>query len=72
MKTPWTDKMDREHPLPEYPRPQMLRPLWQSLNGPWKYVITKSDVKPTRFDGNIIVPFSPETELSGVMRSVRA
>ena len=55
MKTPWTDKMDREHPLPEYPRPQMLRPLWQSLNGPWKYVITKSDVKPTRFDGDIIV-----------------
>lgn len=71
MKTPWTDKIDRNQPLPEYPRPQMVRPLWQSLNGPWDYVITKSAEAPGRWDGSIIVPFSPETELSGVMRAVK-
>ena len=71
MKTPWTDKIDKNNPLPEYPRPQMVRPLWQSLNGRWDYTITKTDKIPVRYDGGIIVPFSPETELSGVMRTVR-
>ena len=71
MKTPWTDLIDRENPLPEYPRPQMVRPLWQSLNGPWDYAITKSDRAPERYDGKITVPFSPETGLSGVYRSVK-
>ena len=71
MKTPWTDKIDKNNPLPEYPRPQMVRPLWQSLNGRWDYTITKTDKTPARYDGGIIVPFSPETELSGVMRTVR-
>ena len=71
MKTPWTDKISRENPLPEYPRPQMVREPWQSLNGRWDYAITKSENAPARYDGGIVVPFSPETELSGVMRNLR-
>lgn len=71
MKTPWTDSLDRHAPLPEYPRPQMVRGLWLNLNGAWDYAITGSDDFPTEYDGSIVVPFSPETELSGVGRSLR-
>ena len=70
MKTPWTDTIDREKPLPEYPRPQMARQGWMNLNGPWDYAITESTRFPRAFDGEILVPFSPESELSGVGRAL--
>jgi len=71
MKTPWTDQVDRNLPLPEYPRPQLARRCWQNLNGVWDYAINNSNKFPQSFDGEIIVPFSPETELSGVERSLK-
>ena len=61
MKTQWTDTVDRDHPLNEYPRPQMLRAEWMNLNGRWEYAMCNSPVIPKGFDGEIIVPFSPET-----------
>ena len=72
MKTQWTDTVDRDHPLNEYPRPQMLRAEWMNLNGRWEYAMCNSPVIPKGFDGEIIVPFSPETELSGVGRSLKS
>ncbi|MBR2583640.1 MAG: glycoside hydrolase family 2 [Oscillospiraceae bacterium] len=72
MNTPWTEKLDRSCPLPEYPRPQMVREHWMSLNGAWEYAISDSKVIPERFDGMILVPSSPETELSGVGRELKA
>lgn len=71
MKTPWTDNVNRELPLPEYPRPQLARRGWMNLNGVWSYAINKSERFPKEFDGKIVVPFSPETELSGVGRSLK-
>ena len=71
MKTPWTDSLDAAHPLPEYPRPQMVRDNWLNLNGPWDYAITDSGVRPAVWDGTITVPYSPETALSGVGRRVK-
>ena len=59
MKTPWTDTVDRLAPLPEYPRPQMVRGHWMNLNGEWEYAISDSKVIPESFDGTIFVPFSP-------------
>ena len=68
--TPWGEKLDRDHPLPEYPRPQLVRDSYLNLNGRWDYAIRKDGTAPDRYDGEIIVPFSPESLLSGVGRVV--
>ena len=56
--------------LPEYPRPQLERDSYINLNGVWKYAITESTSAPSEYDGDIIVPFSPESPLSGVERTL--
>ncbi len=72
MNTLWTETVDRRAPLPEYPRPQLVRDRWMSLNGEWEYAISDSKTIPESFDGTILVPFSPETPLSGVGRKLEA
>lgn len=58
-------------PLPEYPRPQLVRDSYLNLNGPWRYAITTKTIgRPSTWDGEIIVPFSPETPSSGVGRTL--
>lgn len=64
--TPTFSKGDA--PLLEYPRPQFKRESYLSLNGVWDYGISKT---PGVIDGKIVVPYSPETELSGVMRQLK-
>lgn len=72
LKTKWTDSVDIECPLPEYPRPQMVRSDWQNLNGRFDYAITPmNDSFPENYDGEIIVPFAPESYLSGVGRTLQ-
>lgn len=71
MLSPWGETFDKEHPLPEYPRPQMRRETWLNLNGPWDYAITNGDRSPEIYDGTIIVPYSPECVLSGVLKTFR-
>ncbi len=58
-------------PLPEYPRPQFKRESYLPLNGLWDYAITRASEAPFNFDGQILVPYSPETELSTVNRTVK-
>ena len=72
--TPWSADVDPANPLPEYPRPQMEREAWQSLNGLWDYVITPrdADVCPKEADGKILVPFAIESALSGVGKHITA
>ncbi len=61
-------------PRPEYPNPQFQRSLWMNLNGEWDFKYdnetsgeAKGYFKPeTEFDKKIIVPFCPESELSGI------
>ena len=64
--------MDRNQPLPEYPRPQLARADWMNMNGPWDYAITAGTRQPAAYEGSILVPFSPEAELSGVGRSLKS
>ena len=57
-------------PLSEYPRPQFKRDSYICLNGYWEYAIKKDDTIPEVFDGQILVPFSPETAKSEVNKTV--
>ena len=59
-----------QKPLSEYPRPQLARESYLSLNGEWEYAIRDNDTIPDKYDGKIIVPYSPEVELSQVKRKV--
>lgn len=60
-------------PRPEYPRPQFERADWVNLNGEWTYEFDLGKSGMDRklydsqgFDGKIMVPFCPESKLSGV------
>ncbi|MCY3412843.1 MAG: beta-galactosidase [Candidatus Heimdallarchaeota archaeon] len=67
LLTPWADKVG-EIPLPEYPRPQLVRKEWQNLNGMWRYEVVDKEGSPSSFDAEIRVPFCIESYLSGVGR----
>ena len=71
LTTPWGERLDENRILIEYPRPQMRRDSYLNLNGRWEYAITDSDEPPRCWDGTILVPFSPESALSGVGRTLR-
>ena len=58
-------------PLPEYPRPGLVRESYLNLNGFWDYAFTESEDLPGEYEGKILVPFSPETVLSGVKRQLK-
>lgn len=66
--TVWSEQGHQKDVPAEYPRPQFRRDNWACLNGFWKYAVTKSGSHPEKFDGQILVPFSPECSRSGVER----
>ncbi len=68
LLTKYGETLNRENPLSEYPRPQFVRNSYINLNGKWKCEFSKSKKLPNEFNTDIIVPFSPETPLSGVSR----
>ena len=60
-------------PRKEYPRPQFEREDWINLNGTWTFDfdfgqsgVDRQLQNSEKFSKNIIVPFCPESELSGV------
>ena len=61
----WGKEIDKGKILQEYPRPNLVRESYFNLNGEWDYAISQSEVIKD-YDGKILVPFSPETMLSGV------
>ena len=71
LTTPWTASVTPENVWKEYPRPAMVRDGWINLNGLWDYAITGVPDMPESFDGRILVPFSPESPLSGVNRQLQ-
>ena len=60
----------KSQPLSEYPRPQLKRDSYICLNGYWEYAIRGIESIPRDFDGQILVPYSPEVEKSGVNKTL--
>ncbi|WP_431683138.1 LamG-like jellyroll fold domain-containing protein [Kitasatospora sp. KL5] len=71
LTTPFGDKVDPNHPLPEYPRPQLVRDNWVNLNGPWQFAAARAGEQPVfgkDLGEKIIVPYPVESLLSGLER----
>ncbi|MBW3541677.1 MAG: sulfatase-like hydrolase/transferase [Planctomycetes bacterium] len=73
LRTRWADEVSPDNVHPEYPRPQLVRKRWQNLNGHWSYAIRPKDApQPDDWDGEILVPFPVESQLSGVRKRIGA
>ncbi|MCD8099958.1 MAG: glycoside hydrolase family 2 [Oscillospiraceae bacterium] len=70
MLTRWGKQLDRNAVLQEYPRPQLKRESYLNLNGLWDFAFTDTPETPAVWEGKILVPFSPESALSGVERTL--
>ncbi len=72
LKTRWAEEAMCDNPLPEYPRPQMVRDCWMNLNGMFDFAITdvENDELCEDFNYQIRVPFAVESCLSGVCKRV--
>ena len=71
LTTPWTYHVGTK-PWPEYPRPQLQRPQWLTLNGIWTYENASSldavHSPPTNrtLANQVLVPSCLESGLSGI------
>ena len=77
LMTEWGEKVKPENVWPSHPRPQLIHcgegNHFKILNGEWDYAITSvtnTPGRPTKWDGKILVPFAPESALSGVGKAL--
>lgn len=82
IATPWAAKVDPAAIWQEYPRPQLQRGNWTCLNGLWDWGVASAErgVEEGKKRGiaettgiewrQILVPFCPESSLSGVGRLI--
>ena len=68
LTTPFESNMDADIPWNVYPRPQLKRDSFICLNGPWDFAMTGEEAAPRKYKEKIIVPFPPESALSGIGR----
>src|ERR1700722_17358979 len=71
LKTRWAKDVSPTNALPEYPRPQMVRKEWMSLNGLWQFSPARENEEPPTgktLPEQILVPYPMESSLSGIMR----
>lgn len=69
LQTRWAAAVTARNAHREYPRPQMVRKAWVNLNGLWDLSIQRGTGGASSY--KILVPFPPESQLSGVMQPVR-
>ena len=68
ITTKYIDSFDKNNPLSEYPRPQLVRNSYLSLNGSWNFKVSKQKDIYVSFDERIVVPYCMESLLSGLNR----
>jgi hypothetical protein len=67
IMTKWAREVTPANAWDEYPRPLLRRENWTNLNGLWSYGFAAKDAaQPGEWAGEILVPFAPESALSGV------
>ena len=71
LKTIWGENLNKNCPLNEYPRPQFKRDSYINLNGIWKCDFCENETLDSAYKYEIVVPFSPETPLSGVNHNLK-
>ena len=69
LTTPYIEKMDTACPHSYHPTPQFKRDLYYCLNGEWDFCQNKK-ANSNEYKEKILVPFSPESFLSGIERIV--
>ena len=67
----FSEKLNRDKPLQEYPRPNLVRDSYININGIWQYQIVKSNKETTNNWKEIVVPFPVGSLLSGVERVLK-
>ena len=70
LMTEYGKQLDTDNVLPEYPRPQFVRNSYINLNGYWDYAINRLETLPDKYDGQILVPFPLESQLSQVEKQL--
>ena len=70
LRSKWATDVDENNPLPEYPRPQLVRPRWINLNGVWDACVHDLEDEPDLSE-IIVVPFPAGSELSGFAHVVQ-
>jgi Concanavalin A-like lectin/glucanases superfamily/Glycosyl hydrolases family 2, sugar binding domain/Glycosyl hydrolases family 2 len=71
ITTPWTAEVGPDNALPEYPRPQLVRNRWESLNGVWQFAGAAEGEAPpfgAELSERVLVPYPIESALSGIQR----
>ncbi|MDR0522105.1 MAG: hypothetical protein LBH00_09680 [Planctomycetaceae bacterium] len=69
LLTSWGAEVTPEKVHPEYPRPTLVRSEWLNLNGLWDFKSGQKEdkeLKKEEFRRKILVPFPPQSALSGV------
>ena len=68
LSTEYEKALDKV-PFYEYPRPQLKRESYLCLNGYWNFTILGQKGE-SKFNGQILVPFVPESHISGVFKEI--
>jgi hypothetical protein len=73
LMTKWAADVSAENARPEYPRPQLVRKEWKSLNGTWEFAFDDENRGDSQgwsggktLPDRILVPFTFESALSGI------
>lgn len=71
LLTPYAENMNKDIPWNVYPRPQMKRESFLCLNGSWDFKIADKADTDYDFEEKILVPFPPESKLSGIEKRIQ-
>lgn len=66
LTTEFSKNMDKSTPFGDYPRPRLVRDSYICLNGEWDFAYSREE--PREYTEKILVPFPPESALSGIER----